>query len=95
MTELLIPVGTKSPVKDYSFLKQTFLGASPYSPLHRVMTWKPPSSPNYTGWVTATAQSYPRLSCLPSQFSLLMTCLKYVTSTFGQRLPGVLHYFII
>lgn len=78
MSELVILVGTKTPMKDYSFLKQTFLGAPPvHSPLHKVMTWKPPSNPNYTGWVTATTQSYPRLSYLPSQFSLPATCLKY------------------
>lgn len=38
-------VGTKIPMKDYSFLKQTVLGTPPeHSPLHRVMTRKPPST---------------------------------------------------
>lgn len=63
MTGSLIPVGTKIPTKDYSFFKQTFLGAPPYSSLHRIMKWKPPSNPNHTGWVIPTTHAF--LSSIP------------------------------
>lgn len=83
----------KIPVKDYSTFKQTFLGVPHmHSPLPRITTWKPPSSPNYTNWVAATAQSYPWLSCLPSQFSLLTI---WSTPQRPARLPAALHYIVI